>query len=132
MFEYFTHRFVFHSEEHMNTRCGFVIHFVLHGYHHMCPGDTTRITFPPLLAWVVTYLVFRVYSCFINMDASFMTLAGGYLCYDLMHASFHNPKTKHWFRWLRVRHKVHHYSLPVTNFGVSTPFLDYVFQTNKK
>jgi sterol desaturase/sphingolipid hydroxylase (fatty acid hydroxylase superfamily) len=41
------------------------------------------------------------------------------------------PKTR-FTRWLRREHFLHHFKQPGTRFGVSCPWLDYVFGTRGK
>src|SRR5207237_163395 len=56
--------------------------------------------------------------------------AFGYLAYDLLHYASHAVALRGRVpRFLRQHHLTHHYRMPETRFGVSSPFWDRVFGT---
>jgi sterol desaturase/sphingolipid hydroxylase (fatty acid hydroxylase superfamily) len=131
LFEYWLHRLFFHlpvigpKTERM--------HFFVHGVHHDYPWDETRLVIPPgasLGLCVATFLAFR--SIF-GAEAMYGPFAGfviGYVHYDTVHWYIHAkvPKTR-FGRWLRREHLIHHFKDPTSRFGVSCPWLDFVFGT---
>ena len=53
-----------------------------------------------------------------------------YLAYDLLHYASHAGALRGRVpRFLRQHHLTHHYRMPETRFGVSSPFWDRVFGT---
>lgn len=129
--EYWLHRLVFHLPI-IGPRTA-RLNFLLHGVHHEYPWDETRLVFPPgasIGLCVVTYLAFRAA---LGAEALYGPFAGfvlGYVIYDELHwhVHAHNPTSK-LGRWLRREHFLHHFKDPGTRFGVSCPWLDYVFGT---
>jgi sterol desaturase/sphingolipid hydroxylase (fatty acid hydroxylase superfamily) len=80
---------------------------------------------------VATVILFVLYL--LAGSAAFPIFAGvafGYLAYDLLHYAGHagalRGRVGH---YLRQHHMTHHYRLPETRFGVSSPLWDRVFGT---
>jgi sterol desaturase/sphingolipid hydroxylase (fatty acid hydroxylase superfamily) len=131
LFEYWLHRVFFHLPVvGPKTRR---IHFFVHGVHHDYPWDETRLVIPPgasLGLCVAFYAVFRLIFGTEAMYGPFAGFVVGYVHYDTVHWYIHAcvPKTR-LGRWLRREHMIHHFKDPTSRFGVSCPWLDFVFGT---
>ncbi len=131
--EYTLHRFVFHMEgEHWLIK-KFV--FLFHGLHHDDPNDPTRLVMPPVPAVIIVFLLWQMYALFIpakslNLFMAFFLI--GYLTYDYIHYATHHFKMNSPLgSFLRKYHLQHHHRKSPTQFGVSSPLWDYIFQTHK-
>ena len=63
---------------------------------------------------------------------AFAGVMHGYLAYDVLHYYIHKrPMRSRIGMYLRRHHLQHHYAAPERNFGVSTPFWDFVFRTTR-
>jgi dihydroceramide fatty acyl 2-hydroxylase len=129
--EYWLHRLVFHLPivGPKTARVGFLIH----GVHHDYPWDETRLVFPPGASLALCGLTYLGFRALLGEDALYGPLAGfvlGYVIYDEVHWYVHaHQPTSRFGRWLRREHFIHHFKEPTTRFGVSCPWLDYVFGT---
>jgi len=131
--EYMLHRHVFH----MKTKTFFwnLLHFCLHGYHHIAPMDPGRLTFPPVPALVLGVIVFNLIKIFLSFELSMALIAGmivGYVLYDLEHYALHHNAFLNrfeYFRNMKKHHLYHHYKNENSNFGISSMLFDYVFQS---
>lgn len=61
--EYTLHRFFFHGEDTWMkqiplNRYFFAFHFCIHGIHHSFPCDRYRLVFPPIVGYLIFYLMF--------------------------------------------------------------------------
>lgn len=132
--EYWLHRKVFHLKV-VGPRTK-RLHFLIHGVHHEYPWDESRLVFPAAASLglcVVTYVVFRATLGVESMYGPFAGFVLGYVIYDEMHWYVHaRTPTSAFGRWLRREHFLHHFKDPGTRFGVSCPWLDYVFGTRPK
>lgn len=139
LMEYFLHRYVFHIDT--KSIPGNFFHFFAHGIHHLSPLDTTRLTFPPYFSIVIGIIIYslstRFFSLQSGVQAWFAGLITGYMFYDTLHYYFHHEKFLHWVpligqyvTYMKSRHLAHHYKNPNKNYGVSSPFFDYVFGTS--
>jgi len=64
------------------------------------------------------------------MYGPFAGFVFGYVLYDTIHWYVHAHAPRNRFgRWLRREHLVHHFKDSTSRFGVSCPWLDYVFGT---
>jgi len=111
-----------------------LIHFLLHGYHHICPGDRLRLTFPPIPAMLMATFLYYSVGIFLLPQylglASMGTLCGGYIYYDLMHYYLHHAPAKFLYaKVLKKHHLYHHYKNEDANFGISMWVFDYLFDT---
>jgi sterol desaturase/sphingolipid hydroxylase (fatty acid hydroxylase superfamily) len=132
--EYWLHRLVFHlpivgpKTKRLN--------FLIHGVHHEYPWDESRLVFPAAASLglcVLTYAGFRAVLGPAGMYGPFAGFVLGYVIYDEMHWYVHAKRpTSQFGRWLRREHFLHHFKDPSTRFGVSCPWLDYVFGTRPK
>jgi dihydroceramide fatty acyl 2-hydroxylase len=131
LLEYWLHRFVFHVKV-VGPKTQ-RLYFLLHGVHHDYPWDTTRLVFPPgasLILGCCMYALFRWTLGETNMYGPFAGLLFGYVIYDTTHWYIHARTPKSAFgRWVRREHLLHHFNAPASRFGVSCPWLDYVFGT---
>jgi dihydroceramide fatty acyl 2-hydroxylase len=129
--EYWLHRLVFHLPViGPKTRR---IAFVIHGVHHDAPWDATRLVMPAgasLGLCVLVYAVFRAILGSSWMCSPFAGFVFGYVIYDELHWYIHAARPSSRFgRWLRREHFIHHFKDPSSRFGVSCPWLDYVFSS---
>jgi hypothetical protein len=113
---------------------GMVLWTLLEYLIHRYPEDHRRWATPPVLSLPIAaalYFAFRlVLGPYVNPVGSGVAL--GYLIYDLTHWIVHRAPLKSKIgRFLRTYHLQHHYSTPERRFGVSTPFWDYVFRTDR-
>lgn len=87
---------------------------------------------PPVVSLIIASLLFIVYRAVLG-NYVFGFLAGfliGYACYLGIHYSIHAFKVPNNFlKFLWHHHSIHHYREDHRAFGVSSPFLDYVFGT---
>jgi 4-hydroxysphinganine ceramide fatty acyl 2-hydroxylase len=142
LLEYLMHRFVFHHETF--NAAGNVFHYFMHGVHHLVPTDTTRLTFPPLLASALAALFWLMFRGAFSVATSAALLAPGaashhsffagfmitYVMYDTLHFFFHHTDFDNaLFRRLKTAHMNHHYKNEFANFGVTSPLWDFVFGT---
>jgi len=131
LFEYWLHRLVFHLPV-VGPRTARVS-FVIHGVHHEYPWDEMRLVIPPgasLGLCVVTYLSFRALFGPGEHLGPFAGFVLGYVIYDELHWYVHaHQPTSRFGRWLRREHFLHHFKDSGSRFGVSCPWLDYVFGT---
>lgn len=130
LFEYSLHRWVFHWRS--SGYCGNIIHFLIHGHHHITPMDTERVVFPPIPALIIGaplwYGIPRLFG--IQGYPWLVGFATGYLIYDMTHFWLHQAVPKNSFlKQQKRRHVHHHYFQPTVNFGISNPLFDYIFNT---
>lgn len=131
--EYILHRFVFHYET--SSTVGNVVHFFLHGVHHLLPSDSTRLTFPPPMSLALAGMFFKLFyltipNSLLSYNAFFAGFALGYICYDTAHYFFHHTDfNNRIFRFCKSAHLGHHYKNEDMNFGVTSPVWDLVFGT---
>jgi dihydroceramide fatty acyl 2-hydroxylase len=128
--EYLMHRFVFHLTP--RGRLGVLFAYLIHGVHHAFPEDRRRWLIPPIVS-VPVAAVLSVLGLLLVGPVSTPVLGGaafGYLAYDLLHYASHAGALRGRVpRYLRQHHMTHHYRMPETRFGVSSPLWDRVFGT---
>uniref|UniRef100_A0A7S1EPR9 Fatty acid 2-hydroxylase n=1 Tax=Timspurckia oligopyrenoides TaxID=708627 RepID=A0A7S1EPR9_9RHOD len=130
-FEYSLHRWGFHAKS--STYWGNIIHFLIHGHHHITPMDDNRVVFPPVPALLFASPIWIGVLYLLGYADGYAFLLGfliGYLNYDMTHFWIHQrvPKSPY-IQWHKSRHVYHHYHAPSGNFGISHPLFDYVFGT---
>ena len=134
LFEYWAHRLVFHLPV-IGPRTA-RIQFLLHGVHHDYPRDEARLVMPPGASLALCVLVYTGFHFVFGASAMCGPFAGfvlGYVLYDELHWYMHaRVPSSRFGRWLRREHFLHHFKDPKTRFGVSCPWLDYVFATRGK
>src|SRR4030095_6397980 len=128
--EYLLHRFVFHLTP--RGRLGVLFAYLIHGVHHAFPEDRRRWLMPPVVTVPVAIGLFLALRLLIG-TASPPVFAGaifGYLAYDLLHYASHAGALRGRVpRYLRQHHLTHHYRMPESRFGVSSPLWDRVCGT---
>ncbi len=133
-FEYTLHRYVFHIPTSSYT--GNIIHFLIHGHHHITPMDFDRLVFPPVPAMMLAAPFYFGAPRLLGVTLGYPWLIGfcvGYLVYDMTHFFIHHHVPRNAFmRAQKRRHVFHHYFDPAVNFGISNPLFDYVFRTVKE
>jgi hypothetical protein len=126
--EYWLHRTLFHLKV-VGPRSARIA-FLIHGVHHDSPWDETRLVMPAgasLVLCGLTYVLFRL-ALGRLLWAPFGGFVLGYVIYDELHWYLHAGRPRSRFlRWLRRQHLLHHFKEPTSRFGVSCPWLDYVF-----
>ncbi|HEY1025384.1 MAG TPA: sterol desaturase family protein [Sphingobacteriaceae bacterium] len=138
LFEYVTHRYLFHYEA--TSQLGKRIVYIFHGTHHEFPRDKDRLFMPPapsVLFAVALFVLLYLLSLLIagTGSYSFVFFPGfviGYLLYVSMHYAIHRYPPPKGFKALWRNHHLHHYKYPEHGFGVSSPFWDIVFRTVPK
>jgi len=130
--EYELHKNLFHMKP--NNYFTRLLHFVLHGYHHIYPMDHLRLTFPPIPAAMLGVVIWFSSGLFLlPYYMSFSILGGiisGYIYYDLMHYYLHHAPPKFLLaKELKVHHLYHHYKDESYNYGISMWLFDYLFKT---
>ncbi len=130
--EYFIHRYAFHFVP--RSRLGVALAYLSHGVHHAYPRDPDRLVMPLIVSAPIAGALFFA-GRLVGSPLASPFLAGfavGYLTYDLIHYHLHQHESANGvFKWLRRYHLQHHFSVPDRQFGVSTPFWDYVFRTGR-
>jgi sterol desaturase/sphingolipid hydroxylase (fatty acid hydroxylase superfamily) len=129
--EYLGHRFLFHLD--FPGVWGKRIHYLIHGVHHVHPGDPLRLVMPILLSapiMAVALLILRLMSGRAIDLALWGGFILGYVGYDMVHFYVHHarPSTR-LGQLLRRRHLLHHFRDSKSSFGVSAPWWDHVFGT---
>lgn len=131
LFEYTLHRFVFHKRT--TSYAGNIIHFLIHGHHHITPMDFDRLVFPPVPAMILAAPFWYSAPRVLGVQHGYPWLIGfalGYLVYDMTHFWIHHAVPKWGFlKMQKRRHVHHHYFKHQVNFGISNPLWDYVFGT---
>ena len=133
LLEYIIHRYLFHYEP--SSRIGKQLHFVVHGVHHDYPNDAKRLVMPPAVSiplaivfYGLFFLIFRYAA-----PAVWAGFVGGYVCYDGIHYAIHHlPMKAGILNRLKQHHLRHHFHDDHAGYGVSSPFWDYIFRTNRK
>jgi len=129
--EYWLHRTLFHLPivGPKTARLAFLVH----GVHHEAPWDETRLVMPAGASVglaVLTYFGFRGALGADQMWAPFAGFVLGYVIYDEVHWYIHACRpTSRLGRWLRREHFLHHFHDSNSRFGVSCPWLDFVFRS---
>lgn len=130
VFEYFAHRFIFHTN--IQHRVAQRIAYVLHGNHHEFPRDKRRIIMPVAPSILLASSIFGA-MYLIGGQYAFAFFPGfmfGYLSYSALHYAIHAmaPPFK-WMKPLWRNHHLHHYQDEHHGYGVSSLLWDNVFDT---
>lgn len=126
--EYWLHRTVFHLPV-VGPKTARVA-FLVHGVHHESPSDESRLVMPAGASLALCGLTYAVFRSLLGatMWAPFAGFVLGYVIYDELHWYLHAGRPRSRFaRWLRREHMLHHFKDPASRFGVSCPWLDYLF-----
>lgn len=138
--EYSLHRFVFHLDESLpNHKLAIMLHFALHGIHHLIPMDRMRLVFPPAAASIIVALIWTMLSVVLPHSVVCLVVSGGlvgYVMYDLMHYFLHHGVNSSilltdnsFIRMMRSQHLYHHYTNHHEGYGITLPVWDKVFST---
>ena len=130
LFEYMTHRFVWHMDTGTDFRKK--MQYNMHGIHHEYPRDKDRLALPPVLSLTIAtalltlfYLILGSYS--FGFFSGFVT---GYTLYLAVHYIVHAYQPpKNFLKALWINHGIHHYKDDEHAFGVSSPLWDILLGT---
>eukprot|EP00803_Ostreobium_quekettii_P003446 evm.model.scf_860.5 EVM.evm.TU.scf_860.5 scf_860:36099-36884(+) len=130
--EYAIHRCVFHATP--SGPWGITLHFLFHGCHHKFPMDGLRLVFPPVPAGIVIGAIYVALRAALPAHVDLAVGAGalfGYVCYDMLHYSFHHSPLvpSRLLRYLKSKHLAHHYKDPNRGFHISGDAMDLLFGT---
>ena len=133
LLEYVIHRHAFHYEP--STKIGKQFHFIVHGVHHDYPNDGKRLVMPPVISIPLAVVFYGLFVLLFGnaAPAAWAGLAAGYVCYDSIHYAIHHfPMKAGLLNRLKQHHLRHHYHDDHSGYGVSSPFWDYIFRTNRR
>ena len=137
LFEYLIHRYVFHMDKFMPNKFIFILlHFIAHGIHHIIPNDKNRLVMPPILSFLILYILTPLFNTLPLIDGDLYAFKSGfitgYIIYDLTHYYLHHssPNPASFIGKLKAHHMIHHYGINHhKRFGLTTPIWDYIFNT---
>ena len=130
--EYVLHRFFFHIET-SSPRLQLILKKV-HMTHHEDTKDM-GVMFVPVsfgLSLTVVSIWLRTLLVWPWQAAIIITVGiwAGYLWYEFIHYSAHMLRSRNpLLRYLKIYHLKHHFQDEKIWFGVTTPFIDYLFRT---
>lgn len=130
LFEYVMHRFLFHLE--LKSDLGRRVIFVMHGNHHVQPGDPYRSMMPPIVSVVWAGAIWIGFLLLLGSKGSFLFLgfAIGYVIYDSVHYACHQlPMRGPLLKRLRKHHIRHHYAKREGNYAITSIFWDRLLGT---
>jgi sterol desaturase/sphingolipid hydroxylase (fatty acid hydroxylase superfamily) len=133
LLEYLIHRFAFHYKP--NSRLGKQFHFIVHGVHHDYPNDAKRLVMPPAVSIPLAIIFYAAFALMFERDgaAVWAGFVFGYVCYDSIHYAIHHfPMKGRVSNRLKQHHLRHHFHDDHAGYGVSSPFWDYIFRTNRR
>ena len=130
LYEYAMHRFVFH----LKARSDFFrkIVFLMHGNHHVVPGDADRNLMPPVVSLSILGTFWATFVLLIGAAGSvlFVGFAIGYVIYDSVHYACHQFRMRGpVLRHLQRHHIRHHYAKQDGNYAITAIPWDRVFGT---
>ena len=130
--EYVLHRFIFHYDARSERSRRFV--YAAHLSHHENPRSLERL-FASLrlsvpIALIYYLLAWALLGSWQATAYLFTGLIAGYFSYELLHFQAHHraPRLR-LFRYLKKYHLLHHHQTSDQRFGVTSPFVDYLFGT---
>lgn len=130
LFEYVMHRFIFHLN--LKSELGKWLIFLMHGNHHVEPGDRYRNIMPPIVSVWLAGAVWLAFVMVLGPVGSliFLGFAIGYVAYDSIHYACHQfPMRGPVLRQLRRHHIRHHYARREGNYAITAIFWDRLFRT---
>mmetsp|Transcript_34162 Transcript_34162/g.59685 ORF Transcript_34162/g.59685 Transcript_34162/m.59685 type:complete len:330 (-) Transcript_34162:1493-2482(-) len=137
LIEYLLHRFPFHMELFIpNNPYLIVLHFLLHGVHHVYPFDKLRLPiFQPLS--IALFLVLRIVTWIFLPDSLdlgvFAALLLCYVYYETFHYANHFGAPEHFYlTFMKTYHLKHHFGEAYEGYGVTNKIWDFVFKTEIK
>jgi len=128
LFEYAMHRYLFH----LKTRWRLVnwLIYVLHGNHHIEPGDPLRNVMPPILSVPISLCIWAAIVAVAGAAGTWIFLGFmiGYVVYDVVHYACHQwPMRWPAARALKRHHMRHHHVDSDANYAITGLFWDRVF-----
>lgn len=139
VYEYGLHKYALHvlpEKVLPGWRVVQVAHFMVHGYHHLRPSDTTHLMWPPAPVLLLFAAIFWSWAQLLGDGdvAANLTLGLmlGNFVYDCAHFLVHSPSGWEWLtdtaliRRLRRLHLKHHFKKPSPQppYGVLHPWID--------
>ena len=131
LFEYAMHRFLFHLKP--KSQLGQWLIFLMHGNHHVDPGDRYRNIMPPIVSLWVVGAFWGISVLLLGPVGSVLSLgfAAGYVIYDGIHYACHQFSMRSpVLRQLKRHHIRHHYAKQEGNYAITAIFWDRVFGTD--
>ncbi|XP_032642038.2 fatty acid 2-hydroxylase [Chelonoidis abingdonii] len=134
LIEYLIHRFLFHMKPPASNYYLITLHFLLHGQHHKCPFDSSRLVFPPVPASLVIGFFYTLLRLLLPEAVGMSMFVGGlfgYVVYDMTHYYLHygSPKKGTYLYGLKAYHVKHHFEHQKSGFGITSRFWDRPFKT---
>ena len=134
LLEYGIHRFVFHLDDYVPPyKVFYILHFLMHGVHHLLPMDNYRLVMPPALFCILATPFYLLYFNVLPLGIAYTLLGAnilGYVYYDLCHYAMHHAELPDFLHPLKKHHIEHHYKNYTLGFGITNRFWDNVFHTN--
>lgn len=141
-YEYFVHKYVLHILPERvlpGWRVIQILHFLVHGYHHLRPSDTTHLMWPPIPVLCAIYALFRGWSLILGAGPAWQLCGGillGNFIYDCAHFIVHDPpgweRVRKWriVQFLKSKHLQHHFMHPRPQppYGVLHPWVDALLE----
>lgn len=115
LIEYILHRHVFHGNFPLIRRA--------HADHHRDPGGYRGVASLPTLIATQALLWTSVAN---DVAGVMLGLMSGYLWYIATHALCHSDRVG---CWMAATHARHHHRAAKADYGVTSPFWDFVFRT---
>lgn len=128
IFEYATHRFVFHART-KSPRTARLL-FLLHGNHHAQPDDRLRNLMPPIVSIPVALVIWSSLFAAFGHAGTWIVLGflSGYVTYDMVHYACHQwPMRGPLGLALKRHHMRHHHVNADGNYAITGLFWDGVF-----
>eukprot|EP00029_Vermamoeba_vermiformis_P009890 TRINITY_DN5085_c0_g1_i1.p1 TRINITY_DN5085_c0_g1~~TRINITY_DN5085_c0_g1_i1.p1 ORF type:complete len:343 (+),score=34.23 TRINITY_DN5085_c0_g1_i1:35-1063(+) len=130
--EWLLHKYVFHMDS--VSLLTNMLHFLVHGYHHILPMDNFRLVFPPTFGVLIGYILWAPMPLLLPIHVAYAHFAGlvlGYVFYDCTHYFIHHRSTNlPYLRMMKTHHIYHHYNNHNSNYGISSKLYDILFGTN--
>ena len=134
LLEYGIHRFVFHLDDYVPPyKVFYILHFLMHGVHHLLPMDNYRLVMPPALFCILASPFYFTYFHVLPYSVAYALFGAnlvGYVYYDLCHYAMHHAELPGFLHPLKKHHIEHHYKNYTLGFGITNRFWDNVFHTN--
>ena len=130
LFEYATHRYLFHLDVDRPALKALV--FLIHGNHHDNPGDPLRDLMPLLVSLPVSALIWSICVALLGAPGTWLFLGyiTGYVIYDGIHYACHHGSMRGKLASAIKRHHMRHHHVDDTaNYAISAIFWDRVFGT---
>lgn len=132
-FEYTFHRFVFHLDRYFPGAESFC--FLMHGSHHVDPGDAGRWLTPPVVSLPIFAGVLGIAALALGQDGGLVfggVFGLAYVAYDVTHYACHDGRLRGRFgSYLRRYHLIHHFADDTCNYGVTSPLWDWILRTER-